>query len=62
MYVVKHSEIYSHSKLTNAMFIKLVVENIRRRRPGERKGKELMNRVCINENILITNFVFIQIL
>jgi hypothetical protein len=35
--------------------------NVRRRRPGEQKGKELMNQVCINENILITNFVFIQI-
>jgi hypothetical protein len=37
------------------------VGNVPRRRPGERKGKELMNRVCINENILITNFVFIRI-
>jgi hypothetical protein len=25
------------------------------------KGKELMNRVCINKNILITDFVFKQI-
>jgi hypothetical protein len=38
------------------------VGNVRRRRPGEQKGKELMNQVCINENILFTNFVFIQIL
>ena len=32
--------------------------NVPRLQLGERKGKELMNRVCINENISITNFVF----
>ena len=57
MYVVKYFETYSHSKPISAMSIELAVVNAPRRRPGEQKGKELMNRVCINENILITNFV-----
>jgi hypothetical protein len=48
-------------KPTNAMSIRSVVGNVPRRRPGEQKGKELMNRVCINENISITDFVFKQI-
>jgi hypothetical protein len=47
-------------KPINTMSIKLAVGNVRRRRPGEQKGKELMNQVCINENISITDFVFIQ--
>jgi hypothetical protein len=58
---VKHSAIYFHSKPISAKSIKLAVGNVRRRRPGEPKGKELMNQVCINENISMTNFVFIQI-
>jgi hypothetical protein len=61
MYVVKYSEIYFRYKPISVMFIRLVVGNVPRRRPGERKGKELMNQVCINENISITNFVFKQI-
>jgi hypothetical protein len=61
MYVVKYSAIYSPYKPINTMSIKLAVGNVRRRRPGEQKGKELMNQVCINENISITNFVFTQI-
>jgi hypothetical protein len=62
-FVVKYSRTYSHSKLTNAMSIKLAVVNVPRRQLGEQKGKELMNRVCIllHENISITNFVFKQI-
>jgi hypothetical protein len=61
MYVVRCFEIYSHSKPISGMFIRLVVVNAPGRRPSEQKGKELMNQVCINENISITNFVFIQI-
>jgi hypothetical protein len=60
MYVVKYSAIYSNSKPINTMSIKLAVGNVRRRRPGEQKGKEMMNQVCINENISITDLVFIQ--
>jgi hypothetical protein len=47
----------------NAMYIRSAVGNVPRRQPGERKGKELMNQVCIllNENISITNFVLKQI-
>jgi hypothetical protein len=61
MYVVKCSEIYSHSKPISAKSIKLAVGNVPRCRPGERRDKELMNRVCINKNISITDFVFKQI-
>jgi hypothetical protein len=64
MYVVKYSATFSHSKPISVMSIKLAVGNVNRvAQVGKRKGKELMNQVCIllNENISITNFVFKQI-
>jgi ABC-type polar amino acid transport system ATPase subunit len=61
MFVVRNFATFSHSKPISVMFIRLVVVNGLRRQAGEQKGKELLNRVCIDENILITNFVFIQI-
>jgi hypothetical protein len=62
IYVARNFATFSPYKPISAMSITLVVGNVPRRRPGERKYKELMNRVCIllNENISITDFVFKQ--
>jgi hypothetical protein len=56
MYVVKYSAIYSHSKPINTMSIKLAVGNVRRRRPGERRDKELCLAVKVYHKSLFETF------